>query len=58
MIRASDPPTSVQTVKRLEAAEGELGGRSDMVRKLRTALEAAGIEFVGGNGGLGVRLHK
>jgi len=54
---AREAAVSVPTVKRLEAAEGDLGGRSETVRKLRTALEAAGIEFIGGNGGLGVRLR-
>lgn len=49
---------SIPTVKRLESGDGELGGRSETVRKLRTAFEAAGIEFIGGNGGLGVRLRQ
>jgi predicted transcriptional regulator len=55
LAKAAD--VSVPTVKRLEAAVGELGGRPETVRKLRTALEAAGIEFIGGGGGLGVRLR-
>ena len=55
---AKKAAVSVPTVKRLEAADGELGGRSETVRKLRTALEAAGIEFIGGSGGLGVRLRQ
>lgn len=49
---------SIPTVKRLESGDGELGGRSETVRKLRTALEAAGIEFIGGNEGVGVRLRQ
>jgi transcriptional regulator with XRE-family HTH domain len=49
---------SVPTVKRLEAGDGELGGRSETVLKLRRALEASGIEFIGGSGGLGVRLRE
>lgn len=49
---------SLPTIKRLEAAEGLLGGRETTTRKIRTALEAAGIEFIDGNGGgLGVRLR-
>jgi predicted transcriptional regulator len=55
---AKKAAVSVPTVKRLEAADGELGGRSETVRKLRTALESAGIEFIGGSGGLGVRLRQ
>jgi transcriptional regulator with XRE-family HTH domain len=53
---AREAAVSIPTVKRLEAGNGELGGRSETVRKLRTALEAAGIEFIGGNGKLGVQL--
>jgi transcriptional regulator with XRE-family HTH domain len=48
---------SVPTVKRLEAADGMLGGREETGRKLCTALEKAGIEFIDENGGgVGVRL--
>src|SRR5262249_46242899 len=39
---------SVPTVKRLEAADGLLGGRGDTGIKLRGALERAGIEFTNG----------
>jgi transcriptional regulator with XRE-family HTH domain len=39
---------SVPTVKRLEAADGLLGGRENTAIKLRTALERAGIEFTNG----------
>jgi len=50
---------SIPTVKRLEATDGPLGGRSETIDKLRGALEAAGIEFIPGNGrGPGVRLRK
>lgn len=50
---------SVPTVKRLEAHDGPLGGRVETVEKIRTALEAAGIEFIDENGGgAGVRLRK
>jgi hypothetical protein len=45
-------------VKRLEAADGEIGGRMDTGEKLRNALEAAGVEFIPENGGgEGVRLR-
>lgn len=73
MMRASEPPTkkrrpnrsdlaamagvSVPTVKRLEAADGLLGGREDTGTKLRGALERAGIEFTNGKHS-GVRLRK
>lgn len=48
---------SEPTIKRLEAAEGDLGGRPDTIEKITGALEAAGIEFISENGGgAGVRL--
>jgi transcriptional regulator with XRE-family HTH domain len=40
---------SVPTVKRLEAADGLLGGREDTGLKLRSALQGAGVEFTNGN---------
>ncbi|MGA7972781.1 MAG: helix-turn-helix transcriptional regulator [Pseudolabrys sp.] len=50
---------SVPTIKRLEAQDGPLGGRSDTEFKIRTALESAGVEFIDENGGgAGVRLRK
>jgi hypothetical protein len=50
---------SIPTIKRLEAQEGPLGGRGETGVKIRTALEAAGIEFIEENGsGPGVRLRK
>jgi transcriptional regulator with XRE-family HTH domain len=47
---------SVPTVKRLEAADGLLGGREETGIKLRRALEGAGIEFTNGDHP-GVRLR-
>ena len=50
---------SLPTVKRLESKSGELGGRDETGDKLRSALEAAGVEFIAENGGgAGVRLRK
>lgn len=50
---------SLPTVKRLEAGTGEIGGRASTTEAIRTALEAAGIEFIAENGsGAGVRLKK
>lgn len=50
---------SIPTVKRLEALDGPLGGRSDTIAKIVAALEHAGIEFIDENGGgEGVRLRK
>ncbi|MGA8937290.1 MAG: helix-turn-helix domain-containing protein [Pseudolabrys sp.] len=56
---ASSADVSLPTIKRLEAAEGWLGGRQTTAHKIRTALEKAGIEFIDENGGgPGVRLRK
>ena len=44
---AEQSDVSIPTVKRLEAQDGMVGGRADTGDKLRTALEAAGIEFIG-----------
>lgn len=50
---------SIPTIKRLEAATGAIGGRNDTAQAIRTALEAAGVEFIAENGGgAGVRLSK
>jgi transcriptional regulator with XRE-family HTH domain len=50
---------SEPTVARLEAADGELGGREDTTQRLRAAIELAGVEFIEENGGgSGVRLRK
>jgi hypothetical protein len=50
---------SAPTVKRLEAAEGDIGGRAETGEALVAALEEAGVEFIAENGGgAGVRLAK
>jgi transcriptional regulator with XRE-family HTH domain len=50
---------SIPTIKRLEAGEGQLGGRSETGDKIRNALQFAGIDFIEENGGgAGVRLRK
>jgi hypothetical protein len=44
---------------RLEAADGDLGGRENTGQKIRDAIEAAGIQFFEENGGgEGARLRK
>jgi predicted transcriptional regulator len=56
---AAAADVSVPTIKRLEAQDGPLGGRNETGRKIRSALEAAGVEFIEENGGgPGVRLRK
>jgi predicted transcriptional regulator len=56
---ASNAEVSLPTIKRLEAADGWLGGRQTTARKISNALEKAGIEFIDENGGgPGVRLRK
>jgi predicted transcriptional regulator len=50
---------SEPTIARLEAVDGELGGREETTQKLCAAIETAGVEFIDGNGGgPGVRLRK
>ena len=50
---------SAPTVKRLEAADGEIGGRAETGESLVAALREAGVEFIPENGGgAGVRLAK
>jgi predicted transcriptional regulator len=50
---------SEPTVARLEAVDGELGGRGATMQKIRAAIETAGIEFIQENGGgPGVRLRR
>ena len=50
---------SAPTVKRLEAAEGDIGGRAETGEALVAALQEGGIEFIPENGGgIGVRLGK
>ena len=57
LARAAD--VSIPTIKRLEAGEGTLGGRSETGDKIRKALQLAGVEFIDENGGgAGVRLRK
>ncbi len=50
---------SLETIKRLEAMDGELKVRLDTLTKIKEALEKAGVEFIPENGGgAGVRLAK
>ena len=50
---------SAPTVKRLEAAEGDIGGRAETGEAIVAALQEAGVEFIPENGGgAGVRLTK
>ena len=50
---------SIATIKRLEAADGMLGGRADTGDRIIAALQVAGALFIQENGeGPGVRLRK
>jgi DNA-binding XRE family transcriptional regulator len=50
---------SLPTIKRLEANDGPLGGRSETGTRIQAALQRAGVEFIDENGGgPGVRLRK
>ena len=56
---AAAADVSIPTIKRLEARDGPLGGRSETGSKIRWALEAAGVDFIDENGGgPGARLRK
>lgn len=58
-ILAQRSGVSEPTIARLESEDGKLGGREGTAAKIRTAIEAAGVEFIEENGGgLGVRLRK
>ena len=54
MSRVSEP-----TITRLESLDGNLGGREETGDKIRSAIEAAGIQFIDDNeGGEGARFRK
>jgi transcriptional regulator with XRE-family HTH domain len=56
---ASAAGISLPTIKRLEAADGLLGGRETTAQKIRNALKKGGVEFIDENGGgPGVRLRN
>jgi predicted transcriptional regulator len=56
---AAAATVSLPTIKRLEANDGLLGGRSATSERIQSALESAGIKFIDENGGgSGVRLRK
>ena len=57
-VLASRAHVGVQTVKRLEAADGVPSGRSTTLQEVQSALEAAGIEFIGTpTDGPGIRIR-
>jgi predicted transcriptional regulator len=50
---------SVPTIKRLEASDGDVGGRAETGEAIVTALREAGVEFILENGGgAGARVAK
>jgi transcriptional regulator with XRE-family HTH domain len=56
---AQESDVSLPTIKRLEANDGPLGGRSETGARIQSALQRAGVEFIDENGGgPGVRLRK
>jgi DNA-binding XRE family transcriptional regulator len=56
---AAEADVSIPTIKRQEANDGPLGGRSETGERIRTALKNAGIEFIEENGGgPGVRIRQ
>jgi len=58
---AAKSGVSWPTIKRLEAADGNLGGRASTVGAIQATLEAAGVVFLAAgdvvDGGPGVRLR-
>ena len=46
-VLAAQAQVGVQTIKRLEATDGVPSGRSTTLHDVQSALEAAGIEFIG-----------
>ena len=58
-VLASQARLGVQTIKRLEAADGVPSGRSTTLLEIQSALEAAGIEFIGSpTDGPGIRIRS
>jgi len=58
-VLASHARLGVQTIKRLEAADGVPSGRSTTLLEVQSALEAAGIEFIGSpTDGPGIRIRS
>lgn len=57
---AQHADVGVATVRRLEADTGPVRGNVETMRKIQTALEKAGVEFIQDDGkkGPGVRLAK
>lgn len=56
---ASASKVSLPSIKRLETIPGNLAAQARTVEAIRSALEAAGVEFIAENGGgPGVRLRK
>ena len=56
---AAAAEVSIPTIKRLEAADGLLGGRPETITKIVVVLTSAGVQFLDENGGgAGVRLRK
>jgi hypothetical protein len=54
---ANQAAVSLRTVKRLELLDGPLNARVQTIEAIQTALESAGIEFIGSPGNQpGVRL--
>ena len=55
---ASECGIASKTVRRLESVNGSLSSKSKSVSKIKVALEAAGIEFIGTpEDGPGIRIH-
>ncbi|MBS0641829.1 MAG: helix-turn-helix domain-containing protein [Proteobacteria bacterium] len=56
---ATHSGVSDATIKRVEAKDGDIGGRLETAEKIIATLEAAGVKFLRETGGgQGVRLQK
>lgn len=49
---------SAPTIKRIEPGEGPVSTGDDIILKIQTAFDFAGVEFLAGDDGIGVRLAQ
>ncbi len=57
-VLAEQAGVHLSTVQRMERSQGPVGGNVESVRRVQTALEGAGVEFLAEDDSLGVRLTR